>query len=75
MQRRLKPVFLRGVLAVGLSIAAISAAATQAVGFEGDIRFEQGRLVLVDAVDTGMQCVLADRAAPPALRAERKARG
>ena len=34
---------------------AIAGAATQAASFEGEVRFEHGRLVLVDAREVGMQ--------------------
>lgn len=57
MQRRLKPLFLRGIFAATLSVAAIAGAATQAASFEGEVRFERGRLVLVDAREVATQCL------------------
>jgi hypothetical protein len=64
MSRKLKPLVLRGLLACVFSVAAVSTAATQAVGYAGEVRFEQGRLVLVDAPALAAQC---EAAAPRAL--------
>jgi len=57
MPHRLRPLLLRGILAATLSAVAIAGAATQAAGFEGEVRFEHGRLVLVDAREVATQCL------------------
>lgn len=61
MQRSLTPLLVRGLLGTALSVAAVAAAATQAVAFEGVVGYEGGRLVLIDAPAIA-QCD-ADRAA------------
>jgi hypothetical protein len=39
-----------------LSVSAVAAAGTQALRFDGEVRFEQGRLVLIQAPDASAQC-------------------
>lgn len=71
MQRSLTPVLLRGVLAATLSVAAIAGAATQAATFEGEVRFEHGRLVLVEAHELATRCLaLARHEAAPRTDSE-----
>ncbi len=77
MQRNLRKVFVRGALGTVLSIVAVAAAAAQAAGFDGEIRIENGRFVLVGGQALVAQCLEAtrsERAAPPVFVAT-KARG
>lgn len=74
MQRSLRQVYIRGSLGTVLSIAAVAAAASQAVSFDGEIRIEQGRLVLVDARDVAKQCLVTARSGSTAELAQLKAR-
>ena len=63
MQRSLRPLLLRGAFGVAFSFAAVASAATEAARFEGDWRFEQGRLVLMTAAEAmASQCAAPLRA-------------
>lgn len=59
MQRNLDSLLLRGLLGLALSLVAVAAAATQAIRFSGEVRFEAGRLVLIDAAPAVTSCLLA----------------
>ncbi len=61
MQRNLRQVFIRGALGTTLSIVAVAAAATQAAGFDGEIRIQNGRFVLVGGQALAAQCLEATR--------------
>lgn len=65
MQRNLNSLLLRGLLGLALSLVAVAAAATQAIRFSGEVRFDQGRLVLVEALPGGASCALAAAADTP----------
>jgi hypothetical protein len=58
MHRSLTPLLLRGLLGTALSVAAVAAAATQAARFEGEVRLDQGRLVLLQLPPSDAQCTL-----------------
>ena len=67
MQRSLRPLLLRGAFGVAFSFAAVASAATEAARFEGDWRFEQGRLVLVSAAEAMAGQCAAPMSAPLTL--------
>jgi hypothetical protein len=73
MSRRFDFLLLRGALGVALSVSAIAAAGTQAVQFDGEVRFEQGRLVLIQAPDASAQCAVleAEDVAPGTMRSRK----
>ena len=58
MQRNLNSLLLRGLLGLALSLVAVAAAATQAIRYTGEVRFDGGRLVLVDDAPAGATCAL-----------------
>ena len=64
MHPRLHSVLLRGLLATVLSVVAVAAAATQAVRFEGEVRLDAGRLVLVEQSAADAQCATSARTMP-----------
>lgn len=61
MHRSLTPLLFRGLLGTALSVAAVATAATQAANFEGEVRLDGGRLVLLPPAASDAQCSLPDR--------------
>jgi hypothetical protein len=56
MSHRLDSLLLRGVFGATLSLAVLVGAASQAVGFQGEWRFENGRLVLETVAESQALC-------------------
>ena len=52
MSHKFRSLMLRGTFGVGLAVLAVTGAATQALGFDGDWRIDQGRLVLTPRSET-----------------------
>ena len=56
MHRSLDALLFRGLLGTALSIAAVTAAATQVPRFEVEMNLDDGRLVLIETRELAAQC-------------------
>jgi hypothetical protein len=56
MHRSLDALLFRGLLGTALSIAAVTAAATQAPRYQVEMDLDDGRLVLIETPDLAAQC-------------------
>jgi hypothetical protein len=70
MRRNLDALLVRGLFGAVFSLVALATAATQAASFEGEVRFEAGRLELLAAPEA-VQCAVAQQLAPARNAARR----